>query len=132
MSQSDYIEYKRTSRQLADFNQNSPKMPAVLNMNTYVSYKKFSLENTIINTAPSYLKVVPPNTPVVFGMVKQCASSEPTFTLCSGTDQRPNRPDPSSDFVPSFRTPAVGTISKQNIMKWYPIANTKLCNCATI
>jgi len=132
MSQSDYIEYKRTSRQLADFNENSPKMPVVMNMKTYVSYKKFSLENTIINTALSYHKIVPPNTPEVFGMLKPCASSEPTFTLCTGTDQRPNRPVPSSTFVPSFRNPAVETISKQNRMKWYTIANTKLCKCATL
>jgi hypothetical protein len=132
MSQSDYIKYKRVQRELKEFNQTPAKIPNVLNSGQYISYKEYSLENTIINTKDIYNNLIDGNVPVVFGMVKKCASNSPTFTLCRGTETRGNRTPTlplDSEEMPRFRYPKNGTISKANQMKWITTRNSKYCEC---
>jgi hypothetical protein len=132
MSQSDYIKYKRVQRELKEFNQTPTKVPNVLNSSQYISYKEYSLENTIVNHNDMYDKLIDPSIPIVFGMVKKCASNSPTFTLCRGTDTRGNRTpilQLDDEEMPRFRYPRNGTISKANRMKWNSVKNTKYCAC---
>lgn len=132
MSQSDYIKYKRVQRELKEFNQTPAKIPNVLNSGQYISYKEYSLENTIINTKDIYNNLIDGNVPVVFGMVKKCASNSPTFTLCRGTETRGNRTPTlqlDNEEMPQFRYPKNGTISKEKQMKWITTRNSKYCEC---
>ena len=132
MSQSDYIAYKRVRRELIELRDTPKKVPAVLDTGKYISYKEYSLENTILSNSDRYDKMIPSNVPVVFGMVKPCAST-PTFTLCRGTNQRGNRRAVvESSAYPYFRTPKIGTISKSNRLGWANVFSTNLCKCANI
>ena len=87
MSQSDYIRHKRISYELS----NQRKLPSILNSGQYVSYKEYSLENTIQNTNIEYNQLVPPNTQLVFGIEYHNALACPQFPLCEDTDKRLNR-----------------------------------------
>jgi hypothetical protein len=132
MSQSDYIAYKRVRRELIELRDNPKKVPVVLDTGKYISYKEYSLENTILSNSDRYDKLIAPTVPIVFGMQKPCAST-PTFTLCRGTNQRGNRPAvAATGTYPYFRTPKIGTISKSKIMGWDNVLSTKLCKCANI
>lgn len=132
MSQSDYIAYKRVRRELIELRDTPKKLPAVLDTGKYISYKEYSLENTILSNSDRYDKMIPSNVPIVFGMVKPCAST-PTFTLCRGTNLRGNRPAiVNSESYPYFRSPKIGTISKSALMGWKPIASTTYCKCANV
>jgi len=132
MSQSDYIAYKRVRRELIELRDTPKKLPAVLEIGKYISYKEYSLENTILSNSDRYDKMIPPNVPVVFGMVKPCAST-PTFTVCRGTDARGNRAAiVAGESYPYFRSPKIGTITKSNRMGWKPIAYTTYCKCANV
>jgi hypothetical protein len=132
MSQSDYIAYKRVRRELIELRDAPKNVPAVLETGKYISYKEYSLENTILSNSDRYDKLIPSNVPVVFGMVKPCAST-PTFTLCRGTDQRGNRPAiVAGESYPYFRTPKIGTISKPDMLGWKTIANSTYCKCANV
>jgi hypothetical protein len=88
MSQSDYIKYKRIAVELKNQSKN---LAPVINGGQYVDYKAFTLENTILNTKPDYIKLTPPNSVNVFGMQINSPSNCSTFTLCRGTDSRVNR-----------------------------------------
>lgn len=132
MSQSDYIKYKRVQRELTEFNQTPHKIPNVLHSGQYISYKEYSLENTIVSHNDMYTKFVDANVPIVFGMVKQCAANSPTFILCSGTNARGNRMTIlplDADEMPLFRYPKNETISKSHRMKWNSVRNSKYCHC---
>lgn len=86
MSQSDYIQYKKTGVQLRDLSNES----SVLSQKIYNSFTNYNLENTIPNTKITYNQLIPINKQIVFGSektVKNC----PTFILCSGTQARSNR-----------------------------------------
>ncbi len=88
MSQSDYIKYKRVATQL----KRQSTMAPVLTQDNYVQFKEFSLENSIIsNNVLYYDRYIPPNIPIVFGVVKEKASACSEFALCTNTDERPNR-----------------------------------------
>lgn len=87
MSQSDYIRYKRVATEL----KSQTKLRPVLESGQYINYKEFALENTIVSTTQPYDNSVPANINVVFDMRLRSASACPQFTLCSGTNSRPNR-----------------------------------------
>jgi hypothetical protein len=130
MSQSDYIKYKRVQRQLNEFNRTPHKIPNVLHSSQYISYKEYALENTIVSENGQYDKLIDQDVPIVFGMVKKCASNSPTFLLCSGTQLRGNRMSMlplDDDEMPLFRYPKNETISKSNRMKWNSVKNTRYC-----
>ena len=55
MSQSDYLKYKRVSRELK-----TNKLSPVFNDQDYVSYKEYALENTISNSKLTYNQRIAP------------------------------------------------------------------------
>jgi hypothetical protein len=122
MSQSDYIRHKRISNELANGNLNNA--PSVFNAGQYISYKEYSLENTILNSSISYNHIIPPNIPVVFGIQYNNASSCPPFILCTNTNTRPNR------------KPLMNILSQpaplRPIVEKTLITDLKLCKCVNI
>jgi hypothetical protein len=132
MSQSDYITYKRRQHQLNEYRNTPTKLPAVLDSGSYVSFKEYSLENTILSSNTNYDKLLPTNVPLVFGMLKTCASTAPNFELCSGTNLRGNRvPTQRSGRYTYIPTPPVGTLTKAEIMNWKPITRLTFCDFCT-
>jgi hypothetical protein len=94
MSQSDYINYKKTGIILKNStNTSTPydELDPVLAPSTYVSLKSYTLENTIKNTKSTYNLLTPSGEQIVFDMDRPKASSCTQFIVCSGTNARPNR-----------------------------------------
>lgn len=86
MSQGDYLKHKVTATLL----KNQSTLPAVLTGDSYTSYKRFQLANTIASTSTSYEQLLQPNKQTVFNMelnVSGCSE----FKLCKDTNTRPNR-----------------------------------------
>ena len=131
MSQSDYIKYKRVQRELTELQDDPTKFPVVFESGKYISYKEYSLENTILSSTKMYDKIISSDIPVVFGMIKNCAADSPTFILCSGTNERGNRPTiTENEGYPSFRSPKLGTITKRNRLHWKLMSELMVCKCA--
>jgi len=86
MSQSDYIQHKKNSRQLKDL----AKMGSVLSPHFYTRSKAYNIENTVLNTKTVYHQLIPPNKQIVFDMEKVVTNC-PTFLYCRGTQARVNR-----------------------------------------
>lgn len=86
MSQSDYLRRKRISNVL---NLDAAKNP-IYRSKQYVDFKQYQLENEITSTNISYRKIVPSDKQIIMNMERNVANC-PTFILCSGTSQRPNR-----------------------------------------
>lgn len=127
MSQSDYIQYKRITREMAEMSKFPTKMPSVIESGKYILYKEYSLENTILNNDTSdYDKLDQPNTPIVFGMVKKCVVADQNMIMCRGTDKRPNRVLVTRRM---FNHPSVNDIPKQTRMGWNTISDNKMCKC---
>ena len=85
MSQSDYIKHKKIATELK-----LNKQPAVFDAQSYISYKQFSLENTIKSETVSYSQLIPENKQLIFDIqydVSNCAK----FIVCKNTNTRPNR-----------------------------------------
>lgn len=129
MSQSDYIRYKRVNSEMAEMAKSPKKMPSILESGKYISYKEYSLENTIVKHNEEYDKLVNPNYPIVFGMVKKCIVPEQNMIFCRGTDKRPNRVLVTNR--PIFHTPKVNDIPKKTRMGWNTILDNKMCKCVT-
>jgi hypothetical protein len=132
MSQSDYIRHKRISNELIEQN----KLSHVLNARQYTDYKEYSLENTIYSSTISYNKIIQANTPVVFGIQYNRASSCPSFVLYCGTtdtvhNPRPNRAPLTGALVrPSSMMPLFGKYDP--IRKKSDITKLKYCSCVNI
>ena len=132
MSQSDYISYKKTQREMAEYAKEPTKLPAILEAGKYIAYKDYALVNTIVTHKEQYDKYVDPTVPIVFGMVKKCVDQTPVIPFCVGTDQRTNRkPADPSILAPSFRKPPVNEIPKSVRMRWTPIKSTSMCKNAS-
>ena len=130
MSQSDYIRYKRVNNEMAEMSKFPRKMPSILESGKYISYKEYSLENTIVNHTEEYDKLVKPNYPIVFGMVKKCIVPEQNMIMCRDTNQRPNRILVTN--TPMFTKPKVNDIPKQKRMNWNTILDNKMCKCVNV
>ena len=133
MSQSDYIRYKRVQTEL----RKKEDFPNVLESGKYISYKEYSLENMIVSDNDRYDKLIDENVPIVFGMVKPCASNSPTFIPCTGDENtarsyRRNVIPLDSEEQPVFRFSRIGSIEKKKRMKWNSILDSKYCNCVNI
>lgn len=102
MSQSDYIKFKKTSTKLAIDNKLiGNKEPAVFDAGDYTDFKQFNIENTILDTSPTYNYIKPHGHQIVFKMDK-VVSSCPAFAVCSKTNTRPNRiPMSAAYFTPT-------------------------------
>jgi len=129
MSQSDYIRYKRVNNEMAEMAKFPNKMPSILDSGKYILYKEYSLENTIVKHIEEYDKLVSPNYPIVFGMIKKCAVPEENMIMCRGTDRRPNRILVTN--TPMLTKPRVNDIPKQSRMKWNTIQDNKKYKCLT-
>jgi hypothetical protein len=94
MSQSDYIKYKKTGN-ILKISSIEPtangELDPVLTPSNYVSFKNYTLENTIINTKSTYNLLTPSGEQIVFNMDRPSASSCTQFILCNNTNTRPNR-----------------------------------------
>jgi len=87
MSQSDYLKYKNSSIVL----KNIGDLPAVFDDQDNISYKRFSIGNSIVDTNKKYDQLVPTGTKILFGMERaKTATCPTTFSLCN-TNQRVNR-----------------------------------------
>jgi hypothetical protein len=87
MSQSDYIQRKKISKELTTTNQS--KFPHVLDSENYTLYKQYSLENSIVNTSKQFNQIVPSGAKMVFGMEINRTDTCPNFLLCN-TQNRVN------------------------------------------
>lgn len=104
MSQGDYIRYKRVANELVE----QRKLAPVINSRQYTNYKEFNIENTVFNNTITFEKLTPTNTAVVFGITRTKSATCPSFTLCRGTNARPNRKallGVQSDSQPLAKTP---------------------------
>jgi hypothetical protein len=84
MSQSDYIQYKKTSTQLKLYDE-SP----VLQDGNYILYKEYALENTIPTTKIIYNQLLPPGNALIMGMEMPSRDDCPQFPICTDTHLRP-------------------------------------------
>jgi hypothetical protein len=87
MSQSDYINFKKTSLILKN---NLNKLPSVLTPELYTAFTKYNLEITVPNTKNSYSRLLLGGKKNFLGIEKNVASC-PTFILCKNTNTRANR-----------------------------------------
>ena len=87
MSQSDYLQFKKTSRLLQDQADFDP----VFAPSVYIAGKDFNLETTILNTKQTNNRLKPTDKQLVFGMERTTGGNCPTFILCTGTNARANR-----------------------------------------
>jgi hypothetical protein len=86
MSQSDYIQYKKTSTQLRLYDETP-----VLQNGNYISYKEHALENTIPTTKIIYNQLLPPTRSLIMGMEMASRENCPQFPVCENTHLRANR-----------------------------------------
>jgi len=132
MSQSDYIRHKRISNELLE----QTKLSPVLNARQYTDYKEYSLENTIYSSNISYSKIIPVNTPVVFGIQYNNASTCPPFMVYCGTtdsflNPRPNRVPLTGPLIrPYSMMPLLGKYDP--IRKKSDITKLNYCSCVNI
>lgn len=87
MSQSDYLQFKKTSFMLKN---SLKKLPSVLTPELYTAFTKYNLETTVMNTKNAYSRLLMGGKKYFLDMEKNVASC-PTFILCKNTDTRANR-----------------------------------------
>lgn len=121
MSQSDYLKYKKTSVILKQ----QTELPNVLKPSELTEYKSYSLENTIINTKPSYYKLIEDGEVNIFNMVKTVGNC-PQFIVCKGTKNRPYRKVGIS--VATLCQPIAPIYKKKADFGSGDIVHTKYCN----
>jgi hypothetical protein len=85
MSQSDYIKLKKTSMILKN-----NELPPVLTPEDYTDFVQYNLETTVTNTKKSYSRLLLPGNRDIFDMEKNVSGCV-GFTLCTNTNERPNR-----------------------------------------
>jgi hypothetical protein len=86
MSQSDYLRRKRVANVLK---LDAAEQP-IMESSRLRDFKQFQLENEITSTNIRYHRIVPTNKQLVLNIEKD-VSNCPTFIVCTGTSQRPNR-----------------------------------------
>jgi len=87
MSQSDYIQYRKTSHVLKE----AGKLQPVLSSQQYTSFKSYSLENTIQSYRSVYYKMLDDSLVVVYDIPLNNVASCPNINYCQNTNTRPNR-----------------------------------------
>ena len=85
MSQSDYIKLKKTSMILKN-----NELPPVLTPENYTDFVQYNLETTVTNTKKSYSRLLLPGNRNILDMEKNVSGCT-EFTLCTNTNERPNR-----------------------------------------
>ena len=102
MSQSDYLKYLKVSTQLSlDASKNQPP---VYNPSTYLNYKEYVLQNTIINTSITYNLIKPTEEILIFD-IERNPKNCPNTNECINTNKRLNRiPMSNVYFTPKPQT----------------------------
>lgn len=132
MSQSDYIQYKRTQRILKE----QSDLPKVLEQRVYTDAEQYAIETTIPNTKIRHSQLVPTNTKIVLDMERKMNSC-PTFVLCKNTHARPNRVLNTAQFpMPTYRLnknyqPRRCYIQKNQWVTRACICDNLTCKCGT-
>ena len=144
MSQSDYIEYKKRATELKE----QKKLQPVLSEDDYCAFKQFSLENTVLNTSPTYNELVPTNTKIIFDTARSNTATCSQFICGNGTQARPNRvPMGQAHFEPTqpgkyVKIPKIvcvncctDIVNKRNMNTSFTLCRinrlkNKLCKCA--
>jgi hypothetical protein len=142
MSQSDYIQFKKTATNLKALNE----YPAVLDPESYTDFAAYNLETTISNTKNAYSRLLPTGKKYFFNIEKK-VSTCPTFTLCVDTNTRANRelnteqkivvngtqipfkPTPTFRFNKVYTEPSCTYTNVYNSRKY--ACNKKICKCKT-
>ena len=150
MSQSDYIQLKRTTMVLKSnqINQSqiAKRLPPVLDPTDYTDFESYNLETTVLNTKNIYSRLTLPSNQKIFYMEKNIANCT-TFPLCINTNQRVNRvlntgqlnPAPINKSLPRFKPhanktfiPTTCTFTLQDGKVTRTIACDKtICKCRT-
>lgn len=91
MSQSDYINFKKTALILKN---NSTaalnELPPVLTPELYTAFTTFNLETTVSNTKNAYSRLLPSGRKQFLDIEKNVSNCS-SFILCKNTNTRPNR-----------------------------------------
>jgi hypothetical protein len=87
MSQSDYIQHKKTSTVLKQIS----KLPPVLSARDYSEYVEYSLDEQVSNTKINYSKLIQSGYKRKFSMDLPHTDLCPSFTICNITNRRANR-----------------------------------------
>jgi hypothetical protein len=86
MSQSDYIQYKKTQNEIRTLSQ----FNTVLEAQKYTNFLKYQAETTFTTSNQPLNQLTPTSTVNVFGMEKKMTNC-PTFAICINTNLRSNR-----------------------------------------
>lgn len=131
MSQSDYIQYKKTQQMLT----NQSKLTPILYPTAYTMFEQYAIETTVPNTKLRHSRLIAPNTVSVLEMDKTLTTC-PTFIVCKNTNTRPNRVlNTTSIPMPTYRlnkinTPTLCTFNNGYITRTCPCTK-KICKCGT-
>jgi hypothetical protein len=137
MSQSDYIKYKKVSRELK-----INKLNPILDSQEYIDYKQYALENTTptrpnyvynggtsttTNGKLSYNQLVPANKKIIFGIERSRTTTCPTFTLCTNTNQRTNR---RALLQPQIDPRPLRPLTDKELAT--PLSSSQFCQCINV
>jgi hypothetical protein len=132
MSQSDYIQYKKTQQVLFD----QKKLPQILEPNNYTTFEKYTVETTVPNTKLRHSRLIPTSTVSVLEMDRKTTNC-PAFTMCKNTQTRPNRvlntiskPEPTYR-LNKIKKPKVCTFIYNKYKKRQCTCSKTLCKCGT-
>lgn len=130
MSQSDYINFKRTSSILKN---NFNKLPSVLTAELYTAFTQYNLETTVPNTKNSYSRLLLGGKINFLGIEKNVASC-PTFILCKDTNTRANRvKNTIQNPTPIYKWKKTSSYKPKTclIQKRLCLCSKKSCKCKT-
>jgi hypothetical protein len=114
MSQSDYIQRKKTATKLAGISKNPINrgdFPQVFSSQDYIDFSQYQFTNTIINTKTTPNELVAQNHQIIFNMEVLSAKNCPYFVVCNNTNTRQNRVA-NSGFIMSNGLPIVHPVSQ--------------------
>ena len=144
MSQSDYIQFKRTAMVLRN-----AELPPVLDPDQYTSFESYNLETTVSNTKNAFSRLYLSGQQRIFNIDKNVSGCT-TFPFCINTNTRSNRvlntaqritfnggtqvayrPAPTERFNKIF-SPTTCTFSLQNGKVQRRVScNKSICKCRT-
>ena len=111
MSQSDYIQYKKTSTRLKEVF----KLDPVLESNDYIEFMQYTLENQIKNTKPLLNQLVIPRKQMIWDMqINNHNCPTTNFYICKQTNLRENRTLLSS--IPETIVPSVNQHPEKRVI----------------
>jgi hypothetical protein len=108
MSQSDYIQRKKTATKLAGISKttvNAGDFPQVFSSQDYTGFYQYQVTNSVINTKTTPNELVAPNHQIVFNMEVSSAIDCPSFVVCNNTNKL------NGGFIMADGLPSVGQVS---------------------